>query len=175
MIRFILPIILFAGIIKGQKLSELIAVNHVNLEKYAGIWYEIAKIPNSFQKNCTRNTKAEYILRNDGKLNVVNTCIESDGKINTAKGVARVVDTNTNAKLEVSFVNILGINLFWGDYWIIGLGDNYSYALVGTPNRKYGWILSRTPKLEQEQVDRINEKLKIKGYDPAKFEFTIQD
>jgi apolipoprotein D and lipocalin family protein len=175
MIRFIVPFILFAGIIKGQKLSELIAVNHVDLQRYTGLWYEVAKIPNSFQKNCNRNTTAEYTLRSDGKISVVNTCLGTDGKKNIVEGVARVVDTYTNAKLEVSFVKILGINLFWGDYWIIGLNDNYEYALVGSPNRKYGWILSRTPKLTPEKIDQINNILKIKGYDPEKFEFTAQD
>jgi len=175
MIRFIIPVILFAGIIKGQEPSELIVVNRVDLQKYTGLWYEIAKIPNFFQKKCAKNTKAEYTIRSDGKISVVNSCTESDGTKNTAEGVARVVDTSSNAKLEVSFVKVLGINLFWGDYWIIGLGDNYEYALVGSPSRKYGWILSRTPKLSKEKLDQINNILKIKGYDPAKFEFTIQD
>ena len=175
MIKFIIPVILLAGIIKGQKLSELVVVNHVDLQRYVGMWYEIAKIPNSFQKNCFKNTTAEYTLRSDGKITVVNTCVESDGKKNTAEGIARVADSSTNAKLEVSFVRFLGFNLFWGDYWIIGLGDNYEYALVGTPNRKYGWILSRTNKLPTGQLDHINSILKIKGYDPSKFQFTLQD
>jgi len=175
MIRFILPVILLAGIIKGQEPNELLVVNHVDLQKYIGLWYEIAKIPNFFQKGCYKNTSAEYSLRSDGKISVVNTCTESDGSKKTAEGVAKVVDKNTNAKLEVSFVKILGINLFWGDYWIIGLGDNYEYALVGSPDRKYGWILSRTPKLSPEKLEQINNILKLKGYDPTKFEFTIQD
>ena len=175
MIRFIIPVILMAGIIKGQEPNELVVVNHVDLQKYIGKWYEIAKIPNSFQKKCACNTTAEYTIRGDGKISVVNTCTESDGSKNTAQGVARVVDTNTYAKLEVSFVKILGISLFWGDYWIIGLGDNYEYALVGSPNRKYGWILSRTPKLTTDKIEQINNILKIKGYDPTKFEYTIQN
>jgi apolipoprotein D and lipocalin family protein len=175
MIRIVLPIVLLAGIIKGQQQSELVAVDRVDLQRYTGLWYEIAKIPNSFQKNCYKNTTAEYTLRSDGKISVENTCIEADGKKNVAEGVAKVVDAFSNAKLEVSFVKVLGINLFWGDYWIIGLGDDYEFALVGTPNRKYGWILSRTPKLEPEKLNQINNILKIKGYDPEKFEFTIQE
>jgi len=106
---------------------------------------------------------------------VVNSCTEADGSNNVAEGVAKVADNVSNAKLEVSFVKILGIQLFWGDYWIIGLGENYDFALVGSPNRKYGWILSRTKKLPQEKLNQISDLLKIKGYDIKNFEFTEQD
>ena len=122
-----------------------------------------------------KNTTAEYSLRDDGRIKVVNSCTETDGSKNVAEGVAKVVDNKSNAKLEVSFVKILGIQLFWGDYWIIGLGENYDFALVGSPNRKYGWILSRTKKLPQEKLNQISDLLKIKGYDIKNFEFTEQD
>ena len=155
--------------------NELQVVNKVDLKKYIGIWYEIAKIPNRFQKDCIRNTTAEYSFRDDGKIKVVNSCLQSDGSKKVAEGVAKVVDNISNAKLEVSFVRILGIQLFWGDYWIIGLGENYDFALVGSPDRKYGWILSRTLKLPQEKLNLISDILKIKGYDIKNFEFTEQD
>jgi apolipoprotein D and lipocalin family protein len=106
---------------------------------------------------------------------VVNSCFQGDDSKKVAEGVARVVDNITNAKLEVSFVKILGIQLFWGDYWIIGLGDNYDFAVVGSPDRKYGWILSRTPKLPQEKLNLISDLLKIKGYNIKNFEFTEQN
>jgi apolipoprotein D and lipocalin family protein len=169
-------LLLFVTIIKGQDMkNELQVVNKVDLKKYIGLWYEIAKIPNWFQKKCIRNTTAEYSLRDDGKIKVVNSCIQSDGSKNVAEGIAKVVDNISNAKLEVSFVRILGIQLFWGDYWIIGLGENYDFALVGSPDRKYGWILSRTKKLPQEKLNMISDLLKIKGYDIKNFEFTEQD
>lgn len=117
--------------------SEPRTVDSVDLKKYVGVWYEIAKIPNRFQKNCACNTTATYLLRDDGKIDVINRCTRADGTINEAKGIARIVDTITNSKLEVSFVRVLGIQLFWGDYWIIGLETNYRYAVVGTPSRKY--------------------------------------
>jgi apolipoprotein D and lipocalin family protein len=162
--------------IKGQDMiSELQVVNNVDLKKYIGIWYEIAKIPNRFQKDCKKNTTAIYSFMEDGKIKVVNSCMEADGSTNIAEGVARVADTSTNAKLKVSFVRLLGFNLFWGDYWIFGLGDEYEYALVGSPDRKYGWILSRTPTLPQEKIEQISDLLKQNGYDPVKFEFTSQD
>lgn len=151
-----------------------ITVDSVNLNKYIGLWYEIAKIPNRFQKDCARNTTATYKLRDDGKIEVINKCIEEDGDTNVAEGIAKVVDTATNAKLEVSFVRILGFQLFWGDYWIIGLDNDYKYAVVGTPSRKYGWILSRTPKLSSENIDKIFDILKKQGYDPNDFVMTEQ-
>jgi apolipoprotein D and lipocalin family protein len=166
----------FVTIIHGQDMkNELQVVNKVDLKKYIGTWYEIAKIPNWFQKNCVRNTTAEYSLRDDGKIKVVNSCVQADGTKKIAEGVAKVVDNISNAKLEVSFVRILGIQLFWGDYWIFGLGDNYDFALVGSPDRKYGWILSRTSKLPQEKLNHISDLLKINGYDIKNFEFTEQN
>jgi apolipoprotein D and lipocalin family protein len=155
--------------------NELQVVNKVDLNKYIGLWYEVAKIPNWFQKKCIKNTTAEYSLRDDGKIKVVNSCIQDDGSKNVAEGVAKVVDNISNAKLEVSFVKILGIQLFWGDYWIIGLGENYDFAIVGSPDRKYGWILSRTKKLPSDKLNQISDLLKIKGYDIKNFEFTEQD
>lgn len=154
--------------------SEPRTVDSVDLKKYVGVWYEIAKIPNRFQKNCACNTTATYLLRDDGKIDVINRCTRADGTINEAKGIARIVDTITNSKLEVSFVRVLGIQLFWGDYWIIGLETNYRYAVVGTPSRKYGWILSRSPILLQEDQNRIFEMLYAQGYEPKSFIFTNQ-
>jgi apolipoprotein D and lipocalin family protein len=147
-------------------------VPSVDLERYAGLWYEIAKIPNRFQKKCAANTTAYYSIRRDGKIDVINRCMKSNGEFDEAKGIARVEDTVSNAKLKVSFVRLLGIQMFWGDYWIIGLGDDYEYAVVGTPDRKYGWILSRTPDLDAAKLQTITELLRRQGYDPADFEMT---
>jgi len=158
-----------------SELSEPVTVEYVNLDKYAGLWYEIARIPNRFQKDCTGNTTAQYSIREDGMIDVVNSCIQADGSADSAKGIARIVDTKSNAKLEVSFVRFLGINLFWGDYWIIGLDENYQYAVVGHPERKYGWILSRTPALSENQLDKIFSMLKLQGYNPDKFVMTKQN
>jgi apolipoprotein D and lipocalin family protein len=149
-------------------------VDSVDLNKYIGVWYEIAKIPNRFQKKCACNTTAAYSLRADGKIDVVNRCTDSDGTVHEAKGIARTVDTVTNSKLEVSFVRLLGLQLFWGDYWIIGLDDTYRYAIVGSPSRKYGWILSRSPLLSQPDQNKIFEILQAQGYNPKSFVFTEQ-
>lgn len=157
-----------------EKINEPKVVKYVDLNKYAGLWYEIAKIPNRFQKHCKRGTTAQYKLLENGKIEVINSCIDEDGERDASEGIAKVVDASSNAKLEVSFVSILGINLFWGDYWIIGLDIDYEYAVVGTPTRKYGWILSRTPKLSEEKLNEAFEKLKSQGYDTEKFEMSLQ-
>lgn len=169
----ILILLLSALNIMAQN-KEPVTVNHVDLQKYTGTWYEISKIPNSFQDQCVGNTTASYSLNDDGTIKVVNKCKDDEGDMDSAEGLAKVVDTKTNSKLEVSFVSIFGIHLFWGDYWIIGLPDDYSYAVVGTPNRKYGWILSRTPVLPEEKLNEAYEILKKNGYNPDNFVKTPQ-
>lgn len=149
-------------------------VAHVDLDRYAGRWYEIAKIPNRFQKQCAGGTTAEYALRDDGRIDVVNRCTKADGTLDEARGVARVVDTATGAKLEVSFVRFLWRSWFWGDYWVIGLDDDYRWAIVGHPERTYGWILSRTPALDEGTLQAIFTKLRAQGYAPDDFEMTPQ-
>lgn len=145
-------------------------VEHVDLQRYAGLWYEIAKIPNRFQKQCARGATARYALRDDGKIDVINSCVTAEGKTDIAKGIAKIEDPISNARLKVSFVRFLGISLFWGDYWIIGLGHDYEYAVVGVPDRKYGWILSRTPTLDDDTMEEIFSLLRRNGYDPERFE-----
>ncbi len=119
-----------------QSLAPLQTVDRVEIERYAGLWYEIARLPNRFQRNCNSNTTAEYRLRDDGRIDVINSCRRQDGSTNEAQAIARIVDKQSNAKLQVSFVRFLGISLFWGDYWIIGLDADYRYVVVGTPSRK---------------------------------------
>ena len=110
----------------------------------------------------------------DGEIKVINSCIDEDGEVDDADGLARIVDKKSNAKLEVSFVSFLGWRPFWGDYWIIGLDENYQWAIVGTPSRKYGWVLSRTSKLDETTMNNIFNIIKNQGYDPKKFEISKQ-
>ena len=149
-------------------------VKQVDLQRYAGLWYEIARLPNRFQTQCAGEVTARYALRADGRIDVINRCRETDGETDEARGIARVVDNRTSARLQVSFVRLLGFQLFWGDYWIIGLGDEYEYAVVGHPERKYGWILSRTPSLPQEKLDHIFSLVRAQGYNPGDFAMTRQ-
>jgi len=165
--------ILFSVVMFAQQ-NPPTTVKYVDLKKYVGLWYEVAKIPNSFQDQCIKNTTAKYTLNEDGEIKVTNSCIDENGEVDDASGVVRVVDKKSNAKLEVSFVSFLGWRPFWGDYWIIGLDENYQWAIVGTPNRKYGWVLSRTPNLDNTTTDKIFGIIKDQGYDPKKFEISKQ-
>lgn len=158
-----------------DSLPPLATTQNVDLQRYAGLWYEIAKIPNRFQRKCASGTTAQYELRDDGRITVVNRCLKGNGGTIEAKGIAKVVDTTTNAKLKVSFVNLWGWRLFWGDYWIIGLDENYRWAVVGHPQRKYGWILSRMPTLEKSTLEAIFALLRQQGYNPDDFELTRQE
>ncbi|MCW8960410.1 MAG: lipocalin family protein [Ignavibacteriaceae bacterium] len=157
---------------QDKELPKLQTVNQVDLNKYIGLWYEIAKIPNSFQDQCAYGTTAEYKLLEDGNIQVINKCFKEDGEADVADGLAKVVDKKTNSKLEVSFFSILGFRPFWGDYWIIGLDDNYQWAVVGSPNRKYGWILSRTSTLPDDTLQKIFAILEDQLYNPDDFEMT---
>jgi apolipoprotein D and lipocalin family protein len=159
----------------GPDRATPVPVARVDLERYTGTWYELAKIPNRFQKDCAGGTTATYSLRSDGRIEVVNRCRKPDGTFKEARGVARVVDNATQARLKVSFFSVLGIRPFWGDYWIIGLGADYRFAVVGSPDRKYGWVLSRTPDPGPEVLERAFAILTRQGYDPADFEITRQD
>jgi apolipoprotein D and lipocalin family protein len=150
-------------------LPPLQTVASVDLNRYLGVWHEIARYPNIFQKGCLESA-ASYVLREDGDIQVVNSCRDAeDGRTRQAKGRAWVVDTTTNARLKVSF--------FWpfrGDYWIIDLGKDYDYAVVSAPSMKYLWILSRTPNMEETRYQEIVARLKDRGFDIAKLNRTLQ-
>jgi apolipoprotein D and lipocalin family protein len=149
---------------------QLETVASVDLNRYSGRWYEIARYPNRFQKDCNGNTTADYKLLPDGKIEVINQCRKSGGSLKAAKGEARIVDGATNAKLEVRFApSFLSFLPFvWGDYWITDLGPNYEYSVVGSPDRKYLWILARQPRLDEATYARILERAATRGFDPAK-------
>ena len=154
-----------------QPLPPLEIVASVDLTRYTGQWYEISRYPNSFQEGCV-GSRATYSMREDGKIVVLNECYEGSfrGKLRHAKGTAKVVDKKSNAKLKVSF--------FWpfsGDYWIIDLGKEYEYAVVGHPGRNYLWILSRTKTMDEKLYQEILGRLAAKGYDTTKLISTRQE
>jgi apolipoprotein D and lipocalin family protein len=149
---------------------DLEVVERVDLERYLGTWYEIASYPAWFQKNCTAVT-AEYSLRDDGLIRVINSCRKGslEGTLKQSTGRAKVVDQTTNAKLKVSF-----FGPFWGDYWIIDLDPEYRWAVVGVPNRKYLWILSRTSTIDEALYREIVGRLPAIGYAPDRLSRTLQ-
>lgn len=150
-------------------------VAFVDLHQYLGRWYEIAAIPQSFEKQCVGNTMAEYADAGGAQVSVTNTCETSQGRWSVAHGRAKVVDTKTYAKLKVTFVDFLGWQfLLGGDYWILGLGENYNYAVVGAPGRDYAWILSRTADMSEEQLSEATQVLEKQGFDTCKLISTPQ-
>lgn len=159
----------FSVVVIAEDQQGLETVPEVDLVRYQGRWFEIARLPNRFQDQCLGNVTANYKQLDDGNIEVINRCLDEQGKMDEAKGIARIIDRSTNAKLEVSFVSLLGWNLFWGDYWVVGLGDSYEYAIIGEPSRKYGWILSRSDHLSMENWVVIQQILIQSGYDPNDF------
>ena len=158
------------GLAPGPDGPPLRTVARVDLDRYLGLWHEQAKIPNRFQDQCVRDTRAEYAALPDGRIRVLNSCVNAEGLREQAEGVARVTDPGTGAKLEVSFFSILGWRPVWGDYWVIGLDPDYRWAVVGTPGRGYGWVLSRAPELDPGEWAAVDALLRERGYDPGLFE-----
>ena len=153
-----------------DQLLPITTVDYVDVDRYLGLWYEIARFPNRFEKNCEGVT-AEYARRDDGKISVVNSCRKgaTNGALKVANGRARIVDQSSNAKLKVSF-----FGPFWGDYWILELDEDYSFAIVGEPSGRYLWILSRTPEVSSERMEAALMKLRTSGYDVSQLYFPDQ-
>ena len=152
---------LFGCAAPDKSVPPLETVANVDLQRYTGTWYEIARFPHRFQRGCYAS-RAVYTLQDDGLIGVYNGCRKgsADGPLKSVQGKARVVDKQTNAKLEVSF-----FWPFWGDYWIIDLDSDYQWAVVGHPNRRYLWVLSRQETLDEEIMSGIKTRLQQQGYD----------
>lgn len=166
--------LLFSAVaLAAQGAQELKTVPAVDLDRYMGRWYEIARLPNRFQDDCSGAVTATYAKQPDGKLNVVNACRKADGSTMSAAGAARRVG---DAKLKVRFAPawLSWLPMVWGDYWVIDLADDYSWAVVGEPGREYFWILSRRPEMEEVVFQGIVERAEKQGYDLAGLERTEQ-
>ena len=142
-------------------------VASVDLVRYTGEWHEVARLPNWFQASCAGGVRATYGLRTDGQIDVHNRCLTADGRTKDANGRARVVDSGTRAKLKVRFAPaaLSFLPFVWGDYWILGLADDYSWAVVGSPDRKYLWILARTPVLDEAEFSAAVGIARTNGFD----------
>jgi len=162
-------LVVFAGACAPRKAAPLPTVESVDLDRYLGAWFEVALIPNRFQKVCVADTQARYSL--DGEvLRVRNRCRKADGEIEEAVGVAKVVAGSGNAKLRVSF-----FRPFYGDYWILALDPDYRWVLIGEPGREYGWILSRSPQLDEAFIEAALDVADARGFDRASFRRTPQN
>jgi len=150
--------------VQSTEIQPVRTVDKVDLDRYMGKWFEIASFPQRFQKGC-HCTTAEYEMTNKGYVRVINSCRKGgpDGKVKPAKAKAFVVEGSGNAKLKVQF--------FWpfrGNYWIIDLAEDYTYAVVGDPSRKYLWILSRMPAMDTGLYDEIVRRIEVQGFDTSK-------
>ncbi|MGH9718257.1 MAG: lipocalin family protein [Candidatus Acidiferrales bacterium] len=158
-----------AGWAVANSNPALETVPEVDLGRYVGRWFEIARYPNRFERKCYRNVTAEYSTSRNGDIRVVNSCVKASGHVTQSIGVARVVDKSTNAKLKVTF-----FWPFYGKYWIIDLGRDYDYAVIEEPSRRYLWILSRNPQMPGDLYQRVTARLAAIGYDASRLMKTSQ-
>jgi apolipoprotein D and lipocalin family protein len=143
-------------------------VSSIEPTRYAGRWYEIARLPNRFQKKCAGDVVATYTVLDDGKFKVVNQCGREDGGVSSVEGRARVASKRgPNTKLKVRFAPafLSFLPFVWGDYWIMEVAPDYSYAVVGEPARRYLWILSRTPRMDEGVFQELVNHAEAQGYD----------
>jgi len=167
----------FAQSKKSDKQPPPQTVPSVDLKQYAGKWFEIARYPNKFQKKCVANTTATYSVKANGGVEVLNQCLVKNGTLEGANGAAKIVDSASNAKFEMSFAPQFKsfLNDDWRDYWILDLDKDYKYAAVGDPKREYLWILSRTPEMSDAVYQNILRRVEKLGYNPAKLQKTLQN
>lgn len=140
----------------------------VEIPRYLGRWYELARYEQGFQKDCDGVT-ADYSLRDDGKIRVINRCIKPDGREKQATGRAKIVDAASNAKLKVSF-----FGPFYGDYWVLDRAEDYSWAIIGEPSGRYLWILSREATPGEAKLRELIERTAALGYDTSMLRRTRQ-
>jgi apolipoprotein D and lipocalin family protein len=168
---------LFATSLVAQQTPSVKAISQIDISQYMGSWYEIAKLPNWFQRNCAQNTKATYQLINPAQIQVLNQCQTANGENIQALGMARPRANGLPAQLEVRFApSWLGLLPFvWGDYWVLDLDPQYQLAAVGDPSKKYLWILSRTPQISEASYKALTQRLSLMGFDVSRLEKTTQN
>ena len=148
----------------------------LDVPRYMGTWYEIAKFPNRFQAKCVANTRARYLAQTDGSVQVLNSCTTADGNTIDALGLAKQVGPATSPKLQVRFAPawLSWLPQVWGDYWVIDLDTDYQLAAVSDATREYLWVLSRTPQVNAKAYDALLDRLKAQHFDVQKLERTAQ-
>ncbi len=156
--------------------GDLRTITALDVPRYMGTWYEIAKYPNRFQKKCVRDTKAEYELLADGAVKVTNRCTMDNGEVDVAVGAGRQVGEARSPKLEVRFAPewLSFIPWVWGNYWVIDLDPEYQLVAVSEPKREYLWVLARTPTVNPRAYEELVARLEKRGFDSRKIVLTPQ-
>ena len=174
--RLLAPIIMALGM-NAAVAAPLATIAALDVPRYMGTWYEIAKFPNRFQKNCAGFTQAAYSTLADGTLQVINRCRTDTGATDQAIGSARQVGAADSPRLQVRFAPafLSFLPLVWGDYWVIDLDQGYRLAAVSEPKREYLWILARTPKVDKASYDALLTRLAAQGLDVSKLVPTRQE
>ena len=157
--------------------SPLTPIASLDVPRYMGDWFEIARYPAWFQKKCVAAARAQYSLLADGRVQVINRCRLADGALSEAVGMARQLGPATSAKLEVRFAPawLSFLPFVWGHYWVIDLDPDYQLAAVSEPSRHYLWILSRTPQVDPQRYQQLLDRLKQKGFDLEKLQASRQE
>lgn len=160
---------------RRSDLPALQAVPELDLQRYAGTWYEQARLPLVWQSRCAGNTMASYTLRDDGLVDVLNSCEDADGQPIEARGVARRSGEHP-AQLEVRFAPELlaGLSMVWGDYWVLELDPDYRWAVVGSPDRKHLWFLTRDKHFPKDRLDILILRAAERGFDTTRLKYTPQ-
>jgi len=150
----------------------LATVASVDLDRYVGRWYEIARFPNRFQKDCSGPATADYALQANGRVQVTNRCPLADGKTDEALGEARRIGGPGSPKLEVRFAPawLSWLPMVWGNYWVIDLDPAYTLAAVSEPTREYLWVLARQPQVDAASWDALMVRLRAQGFDLSKLQ-----
>lgn len=156
--------------------APLQTIARLDVARYMGTWYEIAKYPNRFQRQCAADTQALYRQREDGQLDVINRCRQANGEMTEAIGRARQLGAADSPRLQVRFAPawLSWLPMVWGDYWVIDLDPAYQLVAVSEPKREYLWILSRTPRVDAAAYQALLGRLQLQGFDPSKLEPTAQ-
>lgn len=154
----------------SQATPALQAIERVDLQRYMGVWHEIARYPNRFQRQCVGPSTATYTLKKDGTVQVLNRCQTQSGQWDEALGQARQLGGPESARLKVRFAPawLSFLPMVWGDYWIVALGEDYDWVVVSEPRREYLWVLSRKASWTPLEYDAMKARLTQLGFDPSR-------
>lgn len=156
--------------------AALQSIERLDLPRYLGTWYEVARFPNRFQKQCVADSRAEYQSRPDGTVRVINQCRLADGRLDQAEGQVRQIGAADSPRLQVRFAPawLSFIPAVWGDYWVIDLDEAYQLVAVSEPRREYLWVLSRTPSVPSPAYDALLKRLAAQGLEVGRLERSPQ-